>query len=107
MLAAVLLPLLVCMYLRHKDPALLQQVMQGLPFLSFVGENSSVQQEPMAWLKAGELTLGAWRAAEEDLQALSGQAAAAVKPAGPCAVSRARQNLHLADTHDDGFAGGL
>lgn len=102
----------MCAHPRHKDPALLQQVMQGLPFLSFVGENSSVQQEPMAWLQAGEETLGAWRAAQEDLQALSGQAtaasaAAAVQPAGPCTISKARQNLHLGDAHDDGLAGGL
>lgn len=65
---------------RHKDPALVQQVMQGLPFLSFVGEHNSSQQDPTAWLAAGESSLGAWRAAEEELHRTH-------QKAGPVAAS--------------------
>eukprot|EP00879_Flechtneria_rotunda_P012714 GHRR01013277.1.p1 GENE.GHRR01013277.1~~GHRR01013277.1.p1 ORF type:complete len:1835 (+),score=708.37 GHRR01013277.1:594-6098(+) len=49
---------------RHSDPALIQQVMQGLPFLSFVGEQSS-DSDPQAWLAAGQEALKAWKSAEE------------------------------------------
>ncbi|KAF6266032.1 AEX-3 domain-containing protein [Scenedesmus sp. NREL 46B-D3] len=50
------------------DSALLQQVMQGLPFLSFVAERGCAGNSH-SWLEAAEEGLSAWRAAEEQQQA--------------------------------------
>lgn len=110
---------------RHKDPALLQQVMQGLPFLCFVGEHSSLQaqqQDPTAWLRGGEASLGAWRAAEEEvsgggLLGCPNAGSWVQQPGSMCSSSSsnssvlwgkaaARPGMPLG-LQEDGFAGGL
>lgn len=52
---------------RQSDPALLQQIMQGLLFLSFLDQQSSNTSvaHPMSWLTTGKEALQAWREAEE------------------------------------------
>jgi hypothetical protein len=52
---------------RRCDSALLQQVMQGLPFLSFV-EEGGCPYNSQGWLSEAEDNLQQWRAAEEQLQ---------------------------------------
>lgn len=104
---------------RHKDASLLQQVMQGLPFLCFVGEHSSAQ-DPLAWLKAGETTLAAWRAAEEELwtaqhadgQALAGRGVGQLKepsqwPLGQQAGGSNKAADRQQNIQDDFFPGEL
>lgn len=63
--AALLFLDIIC---RRCDPALLQHMMQGLPFLSFV-EEGGCPYNSQDWLAAAEDSLGQWRAAEEQLQA--------------------------------------
>jgi hypothetical protein len=82
---------------RYKDFALLQQVMGGLPFLSFVGEHTSTQPDPAAWLKAGEGALLAWRMAEEDLQTHPA--------AGASRVLRGSSAMQDSAAQEDGFDG--
>eukprot|EP00878_Enallax_costatus_P033710 GHUV01037261.1.p1 GENE.GHUV01037261.1~~GHUV01037261.1.p1 ORF type:complete len:284 (+),score=83.78 GHUV01037261.1:631-1482(+) len=54
---------------RHTDPALLQQIMQGLPFLSFLDQQAASRTDPMGWLSAAKDAMRAWRVAEEFLLA--------------------------------------
>eukprot|EP00775_Hariotina_reticulata_P004478 gene4478-4732_t len=54
--------------IRHSDSALLQQIVQGLPFLSFVADNSSAANSG-GWYHASLQALQACREAEEQLQA--------------------------------------
>lgn len=92
---------------RHKDPTLLQQIIQGLPFACFVSE-CSTQQDPSAWLKAAESFLTAWRYAEQQLlaapawegQGAGPQAAAAVQltqTSGPGSVKTPAADAHSAE----------
>lgn len=84
---------------RYKDFALLQQVMGGLTFLSFVGEHTNTQPDPAVWLKAGEGALLAWRIAEEELQAHPAAGAGASR------VLRGRSNMQDSAAQEDGFGG--
>jgi hypothetical protein len=59
---------------RRSDPALLQQVMQGLPFLSFV-EEGGCPCNSQDWLSAAEDNLQECREAEEQLQRVNHAAA--------------------------------
>lgn len=76
--------------------------MQGLPFLSFVGEYTSTQQDPAAWLKAGESSLRAWWTAEQELQA---ERESRPPPAQAGLVSIGRASMQDCIPQEDGLEG--